>query len=110
MPTLKKPKCTSSAVETFFEGVNRSLSFLSGLSVPPSQFLTGTHELSKLVLARMALLMDQSDLVLLLQSANVRELGEVLWEICTRTPSTFPFKLSRASLFLPARTDKEKGN
>ena len=33
---------------------------LTGLAGSTSQFLNGTHELSELVLARMALLMDQN--------------------------------------------------
>ena len=54
------------------------LSGLSGLSSPTSQFLNRTHEFSELVLARMALLMDQSRSVLQLQSAKARKFGE-LW-------------------------------
>ena len=42
----------------------------------------GTHEFSELVLARMALLMVQSRLVLPLQLAKMRELGELWWEKC----------------------------
>ena len=48
---------------------------LSGLSGLTSQFLNGTHEFSELVLARMALLMDQSRSVLPLRLAKTRESG-----------------------------------
>ena len=41
---------------------------LSGLAGPTSQFLNGTHELSELVLVRMALLMDRSRSVLPLRA------------------------------------------
>ena len=46
--------------------------------VPTSQFSNGTHEFLKLVLARMALLMDQGRSVLPLQSAKAFGFGE-LW-------------------------------
>ena len=51
---------------------------LSGLYGPTSQFLTGTHEFSELVLARMTLLMDQSRSGLPLRSAKARVFGK-LW-------------------------------
>ena len=53
---------------------------MSGLSGPTSQFLNGMHEFSELILVRMALLMDQSRLVLPLLSAKTREFGELRWE------------------------------
>ena len=61
-----------------------------GLTGPTSQFLNGPHEFSDLVLARMALLMDQSRSVLPLQSAKARKLGELWRENRTRAPWTFP--------------------
>ena len=66
---------------------------------PTSQFLNRTHEFSELVLARMALLMDQSRSVLPLRSAKAREFGELWREKCTHAPWTFPFKLVRTSFF-----------
>ena len=75
---------------------------MSGIAGPTSQFLNGTHEFSELVLARIALLMDQSRSVLSLRSAKARELSR---EKCTRTHWTFPFKLVRTSSFRPARTN-----
>ena len=56
----------------------RHLSGLYGPTSPTSQFLDGTHEFSELVLAKMALFMDQSRSVLPLRSAKAREFGE-LW-------------------------------
>ena len=58
---------------------------LSGLSGPTSQFLNGKHEFSELVLARMALLMDQSRSVFLLRSPKAGEFGE-LWRENVRAP------------------------
>ena len=46
---------------------------LPGLSGPSSQFLNETHKFSQLVLARMALLMDQSRSVLSFRSAKAGE-------------------------------------
>ena len=71
----------------------------AGLAGPNSQFLNETHEFSELVLAGMALLMDQSHSVLPLRSAKAREYGELWWEKCTRATWTFPFKLARTSSF-----------
>ena len=42
----------------------------------------------------------------LLQSAKVRDSGELWREKCTRMPWTFPVKLARTSSFQPARTGK----
>ena len=43
---------------------------------PTSQLLNGTYEFSELVLARMALLTDQTRSALRLRSAKAREFGE----------------------------------
>ena len=63
------------------------------LAGPTSQFLNGTHAFSELVLARMALLMDQSRTLHPLQSAKARELVVAH----TRASWNFPFKLARTS-------------
>ena len=73
---------------------------MSGLSGPTSQFLNGTHEFSELVLARMALLMDQSRSVLPLRSAKAREFGE-LWRENVRA-RLGPFHLNWPELVLSA--------
>ena len=75
---------------------------------PTSQFLNETHDFLELVLARMALLMDQSCPVLPLRSAKAQEFGELWREKCTRAPWTFPFELARTGSFSPARTNKWK--
>ena len=51
--------CTSEEAKCIFDDFWVAF-YLSGLSGPTSQFSNGTHEFSELVLARMALLMDQS--------------------------------------------------
>ena len=72
-----------------------------------SQFsINGTHKLSKPILARMTLLMDQSRSVLRLWSAKAWESAELWREKCTRAPWTFLFKLARTSSFGLARPDK----
>ena len=80
---------------------------LSGLAGLISQCLSEAHEFSELVLARMALLADQSCTVLSLRSAKAREFGAVAGK-CTRAPWTFPFKLARTSSIWLAGTDKWK--
>ena len=67
-------------------------------------------EFSELVLAGIALLVDQSHSLLPLRSAKAREFGELWREKCTRAPWTFQFKLVRTSSFRPARTDRWKAN
>ena len=64
--------------------------------------LKWAQQFSELVLARMALFMNQSNSVL------PREFGELWREKCTRAPWTFPFKLARTGSFRPARTDRWK--
>ena len=71
-----------------------------------TQFLNGTHEFPELVLSRVALLMDQSGSISVLQSAKARGSGDLWREKCTRAPWSFPFKLIRTSSFRPVRTDK----
>ena len=63
------------------------------------QFLKGTrHEFSELILARVALLMDQSRSIPPLRSAKAREFGELWREKCTPAPQTF------SAFFLVAQT------
>ena len=81
---------------------------MSRLACPTSQFLNGTHKFSELVLARMAMPMDQSHSVFPLWLAKVREFGELWREKSMCVPWIFPFKLARTSSFRPARTDKWK--
>ena len=102
---------------------------LSDLAGPSSQSLNRTQELPGLFLARMALFMDQSCLILPFRSAKAQEFGEWwrenvrarlgllhlssgIWRMvagkCTRAPWTFPFKLARTRSFRPVRTDKWK--
>ena len=73
----------------------------SGLSGPTSQFLSGARKLSELVLARMAVLMDQSRSVLPLPSVKVGELS-------AKKMYARAIEMARTSSFRPARTDNEK--
>ena len=57
------------------------------------------HEFSELVMARMAMLMDQSRSVLLLPTVKAREFGKLWREKCTCQPLTFSLKLARTSSF-----------
>ena len=54
-------------------------SYIRSHSISPVGLFSGTHEFSELVLTRMALLMDQSHLVLPLLSAKVQKFVE-LWQ------------------------------
>ena len=60
---------------------------------------------SRMIMARRALLRDQSRSVLPLRSANLESCGG---KNCTRAPWTIPFKLAKTSSFQSARTDKWK--
>ena len=71
---------------------------LSGLTDIISQLLNEAYKFSELVLPRMALLTDQSRLVLPLRSVKAREFGELWREKCTRAHFK---KLTRTSSFRP---------
>ena len=90
----------------------KSVSICPCLAVSTSQnWLNGTHEFSELVLARMALLMDQSRSVLPLRSVKAREFGE-LWQSCTAARLAwmdFPYQLARTSIFgRPEQTNEKR--
>ena len=59
----------------FEGGLLNKVAFLCPVC-PVRKFLNGTHEFSELVMARMALLTDQSRSVLQLRSFKAREFGE----------------------------------
>ena len=60
-----------------------------------SDFLNATHEISELVLVKIAPLVDRSRLVLPLRSDKVQEFKELWREKCARAPWTFAFKVTR---------------
>ena len=72
---------------------------------PTGQFLNGTHLFSELVLARKALLMDQSRSVLSLRSATARELWrEIIVRACLG-----PFHLNPPGLFFSDTAEQKNG-
>ena len=77
-------RSSSNANERYVTNESKFAFSLTGLAGPTNQFLNGTYEFSEMVLARMALLMDQSRAVLPLRSAKAREFVEFLRKKCTR--------------------------
>ena len=82
---------------------------LSSLSGPTSQFFSGTHEFSELVLVRMSLLMDQSRSVFPVFPARVGQSAENLIVLAGKSVHLRlgPFHLNWQEPALFARLDRE---